>query len=530
MTDLNASIILSLIDRVTAPARRVQAQFAGLSGQAGKTARSLSSAGKEAGSLGLKLGALGGVIGYGFKSQLVDTASQFEGFGAILETVEGSAGKAKNSLAWVSDFAARTPYELDQVMESFVKLRAYGMDPTKGLLKSLGDTAAAMGKPMIQAVEAIADAVTGENERLKEFGIRASVKGDQITYEYTNKVGKQMKKTADKNSRAMIQSTLEAIWNEKYAGAMERQAGTWKGMWSNISDQITRFKIMVMQAGVFDYMKGKLKGLLDQINEMAASGKLKEWAVETGATIKSALEETWKALSAGWGIAKKLGRGLAEVADICGGWKPVLAGLAAIMAGPLLLAITSAAGAIVSLGAAIMATPVGWIAAGVTALAAGAYIVAKNWTNLKNTFSNIWASIKAIFATGVQSIRQALYNLVSFLPDWALPKGLEPANLKKKIDEYAHLKNPVMKKVDWKMPGLSDVKADLFGAPSAIPETGAAADKMLAAAEKMERAASGKSRVQIDVSGPGNVKDIQAGGGMEIQVDRGLIMRGAGGL
>ena len=31
-----------------------------------------------------------------------------------------------------------------------------------------------MGKPVLQAVEAISDAITGENERLKEFGIKGS--------------------------------------------------------------------------------------------------------------------------------------------------------------------------------------------------------------------------------------------------------------------------------------------------------------------------------------------------------------------
>lgn len=93
--------------------------------------------------MGLKFGAIAGGIGWAFKSQFVDTASQFEKFSAILETVEGSSKKAKGSMGWVSDFAAKTPYELDQVMDAYVKLKSYGMDPMNGLLKSLGDTSSA---------------------------------------------------------------------------------------------------------------------------------------------------------------------------------------------------------------------------------------------------------------------------------------------------------------------------------------------------------------------------------------------------
>ena len=51
-------------------------------------------------------------------------------------------------------------------------------------MRDLGDASAAMGVPMLQAVEAMKDAVTGENERLKELGIISSKSGDVIEYSY----------------------------------------------------------------------------------------------------------------------------------------------------------------------------------------------------------------------------------------------------------------------------------------------------------------------------------------------------------
>ncbi len=78
----------------------------------------------------------------------------------------------------------------------------------------LGDTSAAMGKDLQAAVEAMADAVTGENERLKEFGIKASTNGGLITYQFADRAGLQRTATALATDRAAIQQTLERIVNE----------------------------------------------------------------------------------------------------------------------------------------------------------------------------------------------------------------------------------------------------------------------------------------------------------------------------
>lgn len=230
-----------------------------------------------------------GVIG------MTKTADKFEQFNAILEVTEGSSEKAKQSFDWVKQFAVDTPSNLDEAMEAFVKLRAYGLDPTNGLLKTLGDTGAAMGKPVMQAVEAIADAVTGENERLKEFGVKGSVvKGTNIIeYAYTDKLGKQQVAKVDKTNRKQIEETLTRIFNEKYAGAMEKQAKTLVGIWAKVEDYWTNFQMMVMQTGAFDWIKNKLQGVLDTLDKMSANGELQRWAEDVGAVIMEVAQGLW---------------------------------------------------------------------------------------------------------------------------------------------------------------------------------------------------------------------------------------------
>ncbi|NBI14001.1 hypothetical protein GVX81_10410 [[Haemophilus] felis] len=229
----------------------------------------------------------GGVV------NMTKTASQFEKFQSILEVTEGSAEKAKKSMDWVKQFSIETPFNLEEVMDSFVKLRAYGLDPTNGLLKTLGDTGAAMGKPIMQAVEAIADAVAGENERLKEFGIKARAVGNNFEYEYTDKNGIQQVAKVNKNNRAKIEKTLTAIFNKKYAGAMKKQSETLGGILSNLEDHWINFQMLVMSSGAFDWIKTKLKGVLDKLDEMKNNGELQKWAEDVGAVIKDVAKGLW---------------------------------------------------------------------------------------------------------------------------------------------------------------------------------------------------------------------------------------------
>jgi hypothetical protein len=137
-------------------------------------------------------------------------------------------------------------------MDATIKLKAYGIE-AQNYMGVIGDTAASMGKSMDDTVEALADAQTGEFERLKEFGIKAvevtkknyqqlgvemSAIG-QTALTYVDKNGKQMAEVVDRNNREMITSTITAIWNDKYAGAMETRSKTLSGMWSTLKDNLS---------------------------------------------------------------------------------------------------------------------------------------------------------------------------------------------------------------------------------------------------------------------------------------------------
>ncbi|MBD3814069.1 MAG: hypothetical protein IE917_17940, partial [Betaproteobacteria bacterium] len=217
------------------------------------------------------------------------TAGKFEQFQIMLEGTEGSAAKAKKAMAWVQGFAEKTPYELDQVMEAFVALKAYGIDPMNGSLMALGDGAWGMSKDLMQAVEALADAMTGEFERLKEFGIRASKQGDKVVFTY-RKNGKDIRREA-KMTGEDIEKAITGIFSDRFGGGMARQAKTLFGIISNMKDLWSKFLLMVADAGIFDKVKAKLDEWRARLDVMAKDGRLKAWAEKTSKWLEKAFDK-----------------------------------------------------------------------------------------------------------------------------------------------------------------------------------------------------------------------------------------------
>jgi hypothetical protein len=106
-----------------------------------------------------------------------------------------------------------------------------------------------MGKSLDQMIEAVADAATGEFERLKEFGIKAKTEGDRVKFTFqgvTTEVGK---------NSAEIKAYLEGIGNTKFAGAMSDQINTLNGAISNLRGSFTLFTDEVMTQGTFQLIK-----------------------------------------------------------------------------------------------------------------------------------------------------------------------------------------------------------------------------------------------------------------------------------
>ena len=95
----------------------------------------------------------------------LESASGLEGYRSTLNVVLKDQQKAAKMMAWAVEFANKTPFETDSVVEATVRLQSYGIE-AESVMTQIGDMAGVMNKDLMQAVEAVADAQTGELERL----------------------------------------------------------------------------------------------------------------------------------------------------------------------------------------------------------------------------------------------------------------------------------------------------------------------------------------------------------------------------
>lgn len=166
-----------------------------------------------------------------FVGEVVSVTAEFQKLGAVLTNTLGSKSAAQRALKEIRDIAASTPFSVVELTQSYVKLVNQGIKPTRAEIIKLGDLAASTGKQFDQLTEAIIDAQTGEFERLKEFGIRASKQGDQVIFTFKG-VQTQVDFTSE-SIRDYIFALGEA---EGVSGSMEAISATLGGQISNLGD------------------------------------------------------------------------------------------------------------------------------------------------------------------------------------------------------------------------------------------------------------------------------------------------------
>lgn len=208
-------------------------------------------------------GALGAISVGLIGREIIEVTSNFQRFEAVLTNTLGSSSEAQKSLKTIQDFAAKTPFSVQQLTGAFVKLANQGFKPTVGELTKLGDLASSTGKDFDQLTEAIIDAQTGEFERLKEFGIRAQKQGDQVKFTFKG-VETQTKFTAS-SIRDYILSLGEA---EGVSGAMAAISQTLGGRISNLGDAWDKL-LLTIGSGTSGPLNAAIESLAQIVNVAA---------------------------------------------------------------------------------------------------------------------------------------------------------------------------------------------------------------------------------------------------------------------
>jgi hypothetical protein len=218
----------------------------------------------------------------GFVRKVIEVRSEFERYESVLSNTLGSEARAGLILREIQDFASSTPFQLNELSGAFVKLTNYGLQPSMEAMRQYGDLASAVGKDFDQLAEAVADATTGEFERLKEFGIRASKQGDKVTFTFKEQAT-EVALTAD-----AIEGYITSLGDlEGVQGSMAVQMQTLGGNVSNLTDNYNKLLTAIGNTDAYSKAITSMSKTLTTMEKMVKVGR----EIEHGTTWISSIAE-----------------------------------------------------------------------------------------------------------------------------------------------------------------------------------------------------------------------------------------------
>lgn len=477
------AVVVRAVDRVTAPMRRINDRIDKSFAPLRRMQRSVGRLTEAAGvpqladqfgvvaarargvrdqvqgifkAIGIATGAATG-LAYVFKSQFVDTAAEFERLGVMLESIEGSTEGARKAMDWITRFAEETPLEINDVTNSFIKLRTFGLDPTDGSMRALVDQMALMGgkaEYLDGVILAIGQAWTKQKlqgEEALQLIERGVPVWDLLSQRYgVNAATLQKLSSAGKLGRRVIRDLIEEI-GKRAAGASLNLSRTWDGMMSTLADKWMIWRKMVMDAGVFDFLKEELSALMARVEAMASSGELQKLAERFAGQLIVALQAIKRFVIEDvpriWAGMKELAASIKAVVDFFGGWANIIKIVLAVQVvklawavGGLVVALNMLTGgalltlgkvlwaavipAVKALGIALLTTPVGWVVAAIAAIAGAAYLIYENWGAITEWWSDLWDGFGEILTGNLDRLKQELKNFIGWAAEIFLPLKL----------------------------------------------------------------------------------------------------------
>lgn len=436
--DLDLRLVLRFVDRATAPFRaaaggikqglrnsgadRVAIQVGEVARRVSVVTGLISGQARQLGRVALLLaGPVLTAVPYAFKRLFIDPAAEVEQLRLQLTGLLGDAAKARQALDGIFDIEGRSPFDTGALVDAFRELRQAGLDPTKGALKGVVDLAIRAGGQQGD-LSRIVGALTGAMNAGRLTTAATGALGGDRAWELLSKrlrdvTGKilspdQLRKLAERGElgRRSIRELLTVLVADAQ-GAADQWTRSWDGMGKAFRTMWTRFRRMVMDAGVFDWLKGKLQALLDWTQRAAADGRLKALAEQVSAWLIRFLDRAWQAGRTAIGILRQIKANLAETAMELGGWRNLAILVGAALEGPLIGGLLMAIASVVQLGVVLAATPVGWFVAAVAAIAVAAFLIYRHWTPIKAFFKALWADLLGSYQRFYQAFRNVLAEL-----------------------------------------------------------------------------------------------------------------------
>ncbi|CAP44773.1 phage tail protein [Bordetella petrii] len=230
----------------------------------------------------------------------------------------------------------------------------------------------------------------------------------------------------------------------------------------------------------------------------------------------------------------------------------LLGGLVSVSRGLIGLAARAIPAAIMGIRAlslAFLTTPVGWIVTGIAAVAGAAFLIYRNWGSIADWFGNLWQGVKAFFSRGIGDIAK---DLLAFSPAALLLHGIDAVfemfgarplteiggqwisglwdGISARWDQLTGWMRGKVAELtswmpDWARDGLGIGGGTPGGSSSPVAALGApvARGAALLTAPMARADVGGELRIVIDSQGRPRVTEARRNGGLDFEVDSGVL-------
>lgn len=456
--ELNLMMVIQAVDRVTKPARQIGAALGDIVRRArlDRLKANLAAARERVQSLALAARNVGQRFrDFGGEALMKVTAPlaaiggfAFRAFGQMeqlqtsFRTMLGSGDAAKKMVQGLSEFAARTPFQMEGIGQAARQLLAFGVEGGKVIKKltMLGDISAGANIPLTEMaaiygkVKAKGKAMTEELLQLSDRGvpvIDVLAKGLGKSKDEIFELASQGRISFDILTRAMETMTAQGGVFHKQ---MEEQSKTLFGKLSTLMDNIGLFfteigEVMTEMLGI----KGGLDGLIVTIQRVTA----------------------------GFRDFAKANPLLTQVAFV--------AGVLAAAIGPLVfgLGLAASAAGVFATGFSLLLTPIAAVVAALAGLALVVYnweavstffieamqrasiAIKRAWAPIGKYFSDLWEGVKETFKSFIESVFSIFsgFSLSAIGGQWI--DGLLQGMQEKMSELIAWLSSAVTELMDW---------------------------------------------------------------------------------
>ena len=402
MSSLNLALVVSLADKASRPLQRLGGNVQALGAQAERVGRRVSGIGATAvPRLTLPIIAFGGFS--------LRATGQLEQMEVAFESMLGGADRAKTMVKDLTDFAARTPFQLTGIGGATRQLLALKVPQREiiGELSVLGDVAAGAVVPLEDMAQIYAKtmakgkAQTEELNQLSERGVPILDALVDLAARYGNEISKEDVYKAAERGQISFETLREALGLLTEEGGvfhrqMEKQSQTLFGLFSTLKDNVfNALAELGEKVSVTFSVKSNMQRFIDWVGD--ATERFKQFADERPGLVRLALNIV--------GIAATVGPAL------------IALGVAVSVVG---IAVSGLGAAI-----AVLAGPVGLA---VAAIAGAAWLLRDRWGDVLEWLQNAWASMLAWFGGPGedQSIFDWLTAPITGLFEW-IPRAWEAA-------------------------------------------------------------------------------------------------------